>query len=251
MRRALAILIALTAATFAAPTQAAEASGILEVVSRGPARGTLTLAHAARLDSSRQPSLLTPNPYVLLAVSVKGKEYLAVGNGPGATTWEWRTGWEDTIPAGRSTVQVLTEGPLRMLVPVRGFSGTRKVVLGSRLRGGSVTIRDIQPNAAGVVEDRIPFTLPAGGVVMHGYIRRALLFAASHDDYCVTKRGDRCSIGLSIPPRSPRLADWTRESERIYDSQFVRGEADGYAFSADVGVDLGIVTHYVLVLPTA
>lgn len=246
MRRLLAPLLAFAMAAVLAPAAQAT-NGVLEIVSNGPAEGTLTLPRDMKIDYRRDISLVTRNWYVVLAVTKAGRTTAAFAKLPAYEYREWYRHVDD-LPGGTSTVRVLTEGTLKIRVPVTGFAGKRTVRLDRRLRGGSVTIREIVPSGpAREVDDPIEFSAPRSSVLVHGVFQPRAVTAASRRAVCTTSRGSRCGLpDTDVAPLMPwewsvLHLDWGR----------YQPQGTAYAYSSDVTDDPQPVTHYVFVLPTA
>jgi hypothetical protein len=246
VRRFLASLLALALCAFA-PSAGAdddEATGTLVVVSNGPGEGTATLP--AGLSVWGQPTTTGDSPYVLLGMSARGKQRsFGFVRYPPGTRREWD--YREQPPAGRSTVRMIAVGRTTVRIPVRGMRGTRTVRLDRRLREGLVDIRTIPVRDVQVVEDVIPFTLPARSLLAHGVVRHALVSTVANDETCTTIRGDRCG-GLSLPPELP-WANPGGDEWMVLHGDFWAGPGDAVTRFAQVAAYPEPVTHFLLVLP--
>lgn len=246
MRRLLAPLVTFAMAAVLAP--AAHASGgVLEIVSNGSAVGPLTLPRDMKIDYRREISLLTSNQYLVLAVTKAGKTTAAFAKLPKYEYEKWYRSLDD-LPRGTSIVRVLTEGALKVQVPVTGFSGKRTVRLDRPLQGGSATIRKLVPSGpTAEVSDPIDFYAPRSSVLVHGVFQPWGVTAASRRIACTTDRGPDCGR-LPEPYLAPVYAwEW---SVMHYDWGRYDPRGTAYAYSSDVTDDPRPVTHYLFVLPT-
>jgi len=247
MRRLFAPLLAVALAAVLAPAAQA-ADGVLEIVSNGSAEGTLTLPRDMKIDYKRAISLQTDNKYLVLAVTKAGKTTAAVAKLPAFEDTKWLRYYED-FPRGTSTVRVLTDGALRVRLPVTGFSGKRTVRLDRRLRGGSATIHKTVPSGpAAEVEDPIEFVAPASSVLVHGVFQPRALSAAGRRTACTTWGDDRCGLltGTVVAP----LDSWEWAVMHLDWGKY-EPMGTAYAYSAYVTDSPQPLTHYVFVLPTA
>lgn len=244
MRRVLGTVLALFAVVTAAPaTAATPAKGEIVFVSNGPAYGDLTL-----------PSKVTPDfenaryesgGYVVLTAG-PGKDVTGFLLVPPGSEWPWGEGY---LPAGRSRVRLLADGPTTIRVPAKGLRGRLTVRLTRRLPGAVAKTGEAAVGPAAAVHE-IPFTLSGRSVVVHGYTSFESEGGGRHEWLCLGAAGTPCVaddpqyLGTTIVggPFSESV-----NSKFGYDH---KGPLSSKLQFADAGT-VGPVTHFVLAFPLA
>jgi hypothetical protein len=239
-RRRIGALGALAVTFLATPADAAPPRGEIVIVASGDTVGTITLPAAVEVLAA-DATFRTKSPHAVFGFVRDGAMTAGV---------DWYAGVPAVfplidggrVPAGRTSVRVLSEAPVTITVPVRGLRGRRVVRLRTPLRGAVSEVVDV-PVVGSTARSDVPVSVAPGALTLHAYRNADGEAAGRAQVFCVAAVA--CDHGAAVFAGHVShyvVAYWPRDG--------LSGDVTARLALADTGT-VGRLRQFVLSMPLA